>query len=50
MRGRAKKVLIEKENITIIDGSRAKIDGGVAQIRAQIEETFSDGDREKVHE
>ncbi len=52
MLGRAKKVAIEKENSTIIDGvgSKAEIDGRVAQIRAQIEETTSDYDREKLQE
>ncbi|MDQ0133732.1 chaperonin GroEL [Neorhizobium galegae] len=52
MLGRAKKVSIEKENTTIIDGvgSKAEIDGRVAQIRAQIEETTSDYDREKLQE
>jgi chaperonin GroEL len=52
MLGRAKKVAIEKENTTIIDGvgSRGEIDGRVAQIRAQIEETTSDYDREKLQE
>ena len=52
MLGRAKKVAIEKENTTIIDGvgSKAEIDGRVAQIRAQIEETSSDYDREKQQE
>jgi chaperonin GroEL len=52
MLGRAKKVAIEKENTTIIDGvgSRGEIDGRVAQIRAQIEETSSDYDREKLQE
>jgi len=52
MLGRAKKVAIEKENTTIIDGvgSKAEIDGRVAQIRAQIEETTSDYDREKLQE
>ncbi|MGO7371275.1 chaperonin GroEL [Rhizobium ruizarguesonis] len=52
MLGRAKKVSIEKENTTIIDGSGAKsdIEGRVAQIRAQIEETTSDYDREKLQE
>ncbi len=52
MLGRAKKVAIEKENTTIIDGvgSRAEIEGRVAQIRAQIEETTSDYDREKLQE
>ncbi|MES5047182.1 chaperonin GroEL [Rhizobium nepotum] len=52
MLGRAKKVAIEKENTTIIDGvgSKGEIDGRVAQIRAQIEETASDYDREKLQE
>jgi len=52
MLGRAKKVSIEKENTTIIDGvgSKTEIDGRVAQIRAQIEETTSDYDREKLQE
>ncbi|WP_439605122.1 chaperonin GroEL, partial [Shinella sp.] len=52
MLGRAKKVAIEKENTTIIDGvgSKAEIDRRVAQIRAQIEETTSDYDREKLQE
>ncbi|MGO1164174.1 chaperonin GroEL [Brucella sp. C7-11G] len=52
MLGRAKRVAIERENTTIIDGvgSKAEIDGRVAQIRAQIEETTSDYDREKLQE
>jgi len=52
MLGRAKKVAIEKENTTIIDGvgSKSEIDGRIAQIRAQIEETTSDYDREKLQE
>ncbi|MBB3353806.1 chaperonin GroEL [Rhizobium sp. BK049] len=52
MLGRAKKVAIEKENTTIIDGagSKAELDGRTAQIRAQIEETTSDYDREKLQE
>jgi chaperonin GroEL len=52
MLGRAKKVAIEKENTTIIDGvgSKGEIDGRVAQIRAQIEETTSDYDCEKLQE
>ncbi|HZG31352.1 chaperonin GroEL [Rhizobium sp. C4] len=52
MLGRAKKVAIEKENTTIIDGvgSKAEIEGRVVQIRAQIEETTSDYDREKLQE
>ncbi|KFL31148.1 molecular chaperone GroEL [Devosia riboflavina] len=52
MLGTAKKVLIEKENTTIVDGAgaRSDIDGRVAQIRQQIEETSSDYDREKLQE
>ncbi|WP_017967503.1 chaperonin GroEL [Rhizobium leguminosarum] len=52
MLGRAKKVSIEKENTTIVDGSGAKtdIESRIAQIRAQIEETTSDYDREKLQE
>ncbi|KRE04934.1 molecular chaperone GroEL [Bosea sp. Root381] len=52
MLGRAKKVRIEKENTTIVDGAGAKaeIDARVAQIKAQIEETTSDYDREKLQE
>ena len=52
MLGRAKKVRIEKENTTIIDGAGKKkdIEGRVAQIKAQIEETSSDYDREKLQE
>src|SRR5579883_1957779 len=52
MLGRAKKVLIEKENTTIIDGAGKKedIQGRCNQIRAQIEETTSDYDREKLQE
>ncbi|MBC2772045.1 chaperonin GroEL [Rhizobium sp. AQ_MP] len=52
MLGRAKKVSIEKENTTVINGagSKAEIDGRVAQIKAQIEETSSDYDREKLQE
>jgi chaperonin GroEL len=50
--GRAKRVLIEKENTTVIEGAGKKDDikGRVAQIRAQIEETTSDYDREKLQE
>jgi chaperonin GroEL len=50
--GRAKRVLIEKENTTIVGGAGASegIKGRVAQIRAQIEETTSDYDREKLQE
>src|SRR3712207_5403362 len=52
MLGRAKRVRIEKENTTIIDGAgkRKDIDARVAQIKAQIEETTSDYDREKLQE
>jgi chaperonin GroEL len=52
MLGRAKKVLIEKENTTIVEGSGVKNDitGRCNQIRAQIEETTSDYDREKLQE
>ncbi|ACE94608.1 MULTISPECIES: chaperonin GroEL [Rhizobium] len=52
MLGRAKKVSVEKENTTIVDGSGAKsdIEGRIAQIKAQIEETTSDYDREKLQE
>ncbi len=50
--GRAKRVRIEKENTTIISGAGKKkdIEGRVAQIKAQIEETTSDYDREKLQE
>ena len=50
--GRAKKVTIDKDNTTIIEGegSKAAIEGRVKQIRAQIEETSSDYDREKLQE
>jgi chaperonin GroEL len=52
MLGRAKKVSITKENTTIVDGAGSKtdIEGRVAQIKAQIEETTSDYDREKLQE
>ncbi len=52
MLGRAKRVRVEKENTTIIDGAGKKkeIEGRVAQIKAQIEETTSDYDREKLQE
>ncbi len=50
--GKAKKVLIEKENTTIVEGAGKKADivGRCNQIRAQIEETTSDYDREKLQE
>ena len=52
MLGRAKKVVIDKENTTIVNGSGAKkeIDARTTQIRTQIEETTSDYDREKLQE
>src|SRR6185312_6496977 len=52
MLGRAKKVRIEKENTTIIDGAGKKqdIQARIGQIKAQIEETTSDYDREKLQE
>jgi len=52
MLGKAKKVLIEKENTTIVEGAGKKTDitGRCNQIRAQIEETTSDYDREKLQE
>jgi chaperonin GroEL len=52
MLGRAKRVLISKEETIIVDGAgkKADIQGRVAQIRAQIEETTSDYDREKLQE
>jgi chaperonin GroEL len=52
MLGKAKKVRVEKENTTIIDGAGKKqdIQGRIAQIKAQIEETTSDYDREKLQE
>ncbi|WFP61771.1 MULTISPECIES: chaperonin GroEL [unclassified Mesorhizobium] len=52
MLGRAKKVVVEKENTTIVDGAGKKeeIQGRVTQIKAQIEETTSDYDREKLQE
>ena len=52
MLGRAKKVTIDKENTTIVDGAGSKtdIEARVKQIKAQIEETTSDYDREKLQE
>jgi chaperonin GroEL len=52
MLGRAKRIRIEKENTTIIDGAGEKreIEGRIAQIKAQIEETTSDYDKEKLQE
>jgi len=50
--GRAKKVVVDKDNTTLVEGSgKAKeIEGRIKQIRAQIEETTSDYDREKLQE
>jgi len=50
--GRAKRITIDKDNTTIIDGAgdRASLQGRVKQIRAQVEETTSDYDREKLQE
>jgi chaperonin GroEL len=52
MLGRAKKIVIDKENTTVVNGGGAKkdIDARVTQIKAQIEETTSDYDREKLQE
>ena len=52
MLGRAKKVTIDKENTTIVGGAGKKsdIEGRITQIKAQIEETTSDYDREKLQE
>jgi chaperonin GroEL len=52
MLGKARRVRVEKENTTIIDGAGKKkdIEGRIAQIKAQIEETTSDYDREKLQE
>src|SRR5271168_2090655 len=50
--GRAKRIIVDKDNTTIIDGAgkRSDIEGRIKQIRAQIEETTSDYDREKLQE
>src|SRR5204863_3685942 len=50
--GKAKKVVIDKDNTTIIDGAgkKADIEARVKQIRAQVDETTSDYDREKLQE
>src|SRR5262245_46299231 len=52
MLGRAKRIQVEKENTTIIDGAGKKkdIEGRIQQIKAQIEETTSDYDKEKLQE
>ncbi|HKN09668.1 MAG TPA: chaperonin GroEL, partial [Pseudomonadota bacterium] len=50
--GRAKKIVVDKDNCTVIDGAgkKADIEARIKQIRAQIEETTSDYDREKLQE
>jgi len=52
MLGRAKRIRVDKENTTIVDGAGKKADiaGRIAQIKAQIEETTSDYDKEKLQE
>ena len=52
MLGKAKKVMIDKENTTIVNGAgkKADIEARISQIKAQIEETTSDYDREKLQE
>jgi chaperonin GroEL len=50
--GKAKKIVVDKDNTTLVEGSgkTAAIEGRIKQIRAQIEETTSDYDREKLQE
>src|SRR5207248_7851171 len=50
--GTAKKIVIDKDNTTIVEGAgkRASIEARVKQLRAQVEETSSDYDREKIQE
>src|SRR5216683_2692138 len=50
--GRAKRIVVDKDNTTLIDGAgkKADIEGRIKQIRAQVEETTSDYDREKLQE
>jgi chaperonin GroEL len=50
--GRAKRLVVDKDNTTIVDGAgkKADIEGRIKQIRSQIEETTSDYDREKLQE
>src|SRR5262245_65240919 len=50
--GRAKRVTVDKDNTTIIDGNgkQKEIEGRIKQLRAQIDETTSDYDREKLQE
>jgi chaperonin GroEL len=50
--GRAKRIIVDKDNTTVVEGAGKKsgIEGRIKQIRAQIEETTSDYDREKLQE
>src|SRR3989442_12819221 len=50
--GRTKKVVVDKDNTTIVEGNgkQSAIEGRIKQIRAQIDETTSDYDREKLQE
>jgi chaperonin GroEL len=50
--GRAKRIVVDKDNTTVVDGAgkKADIEGRIKQIRSQIEETTSDYDREKLQE
>jgi chaperonin GroEL len=50
--GRAKRIVVDKDNTTIVDGAgkKADIEGRIKQVRAQIDETTSDYDREKLQE
>jgi chaperonin GroEL len=50
--GRAKRIIVDKDNTTIVEGAgkKAAIEGRISQMRAQIEETTSDYDREKLQE
>ncbi len=50
--GRAKRIVVDKDNTTVVDGSgkKADLEGRIKQIRAQIDETTSDYDREKLQE
>src|SRR6266568_1038292 len=50
--GRAKRITVDKENTTLVDGAgkKADIEGRIKQLRAQVEETTSDYDREKLQE
>jgi chaperonin GroEL len=52
MLGRAKRIIVTKDNTTIVDGSgnKAEVDGRIAQIKTEIENTDSDWDREKLQE